>query len=101
MVTGLRDITLPRERKKTKMLQGFNMEGWHESKTQSRTAFFLWAVILKESTLEQVLKGRQRTSKQAQKFNAASMNGLVNLYCIYFMFCCHKEWWHHGGIVAV
>ena len=69
------------------MLQGFNMEGWHESKTQSRTAFFLWAVILKESTLEQVLKGRQRTSKQAQKFNAASMNGLVNLYCIYFMFC--------------
>ena len=58
MVTGLRDITLPREKKK-KMLQGFNMQGWHENKTQSGTAFFLWAVILKESTLEQVLKGGQ------------------------------------------
>ena len=51
MVTGLRDTTLPRG-KKIKMLQGFNMEGWHENKTQSGTAFFLRAAILKESTLE-------------------------------------------------
>lgn len=64
MVTGLRDITLPRERKKTKMLQGFNMEGWHESKIQSGTAFFLWAVILKESTLERCSKeDRELVSK--------------------------------------
>lgn len=41
------------------MLQGFTMEGWHDNKTQSGTAFFLWAVILQESTLEQVLKGGQ------------------------------------------